>query len=453
MAEQRDGRWRWWGSCRPGTPRSTPARGATRPPSTGSSPRATTRSWPGRSRTGCFDLMFFDDRLAMPGIYGGSVAEAVRTGARPVKLDLSIVLGIVAAATRRIGTGGHLLDDLLHAVPRGPDVRHARPSLGRPGGLERGHVGQRRRGPELRPEGAPGPRQALRPGRRVPRGDDRACGTAGTTTRWCSTARRRSSPIPTRCTSSTTKGTGSPCAVRLTVPRTPQGRPVLLQAGSSGRGREFAARWAELIFTGDPGIDIARAHYKDQKEKIGERRPRPRDGQDAADGLHRRGRVQGPRRGARAALPQRPRRPHGVADPSLRADELRLLRPVARRAHHRRAHRVRLGHPRAGAEHQGAHRWRHGDAGRPGRPPGHPAAGAALRRDRSGHRRPDGGVVRQRRLRRLRHRRHALAGRLRGRRSPGGARAAASGCLPRTVTPARRCASTSAWSAPTPRRG
>jgi alkanesulfonate monooxygenase SsuD/methylene tetrahydromethanopterin reductase-like flavin-dependent oxidoreductase (luciferase family) len=56
----------------------------------------------------------------------------------------------------------------------------------------------------------------------------------------------------------------------LTVPRTPQGRPVLMQAGSSGRGREFAAKWAELIFTGDPGLDVARAHYKDQKEKIGE---------------------------------------------------------------------------------------------------------------------------------------------------------------------------------------
>jgi hypothetical protein len=27
---------------------------------------------------GCFDMMFFDDRLAMPGIYGGSVADAVR---------------------------------------------------------------------------------------------------------------------------------------------------------------------------------------------------------------------------------------------------------------------------------------------------------------------------------------------------------------------------------------
>jgi FMN-dependent oxidoreductase (nitrilotriacetate monooxygenase family) len=56
----------------------------------------------------------------------------------------------------------------------------------------------------------------------------------------------------------------------LTVPRSPQGRPVLLQAGSSGRGRDFAAKWAELIFTGDPNIDVARSHYKDQKERIGQ---------------------------------------------------------------------------------------------------------------------------------------------------------------------------------------
>src|SRR5437899_4664698 len=54
---------------------------------------------------GCFDLMFFDDRLAMPGIYGGSVADAVRLGARPVKLDLSIVHGAVAGVTRSIGLG------------------------------------------------------------------------------------------------------------------------------------------------------------------------------------------------------------------------------------------------------------------------------------------------------------------------------------------------------------
>ncbi len=35
----------------------------------------------------------------------------------------------------------------------------------------------------------------------------------------------------------------------LTTPRSPQGRPVIMQAGSSERGREFGARWGEIIFT------------------------------------------------------------------------------------------------------------------------------------------------------------------------------------------------------------
>jgi FMN-dependent oxidoreductase (nitrilotriacetate monooxygenase family) len=34
----------------------------------------------------------------------------------------------------------------------------------------------------------------------------------------------------------------------LSIPRSPQGRPVILQAGSSARGRDFAARWSEMIF-------------------------------------------------------------------------------------------------------------------------------------------------------------------------------------------------------------
>ena len=163
---------------------------------------------------GCFDLMFFDDRLAMPGIYGGSVAEAVRTGARPVKLDLSIVLGHRGRSHEEHRAGGHVLDDLLLALPCGPDVRHPRPPLGRTGGLERGHVGQRRRGAELRPEGAP--RRTTR-ATTAPTSSSRrrpGSGTAGTTTHWCSIGRRRSSPTPTRCTNSTTRGSGSTCAAR-----------------------------------------------------------------------------------------------------------------------------------------------------------------------------------------------------------------------------------------------
>ena len=54
----------------------------------------------------------------------------------------------------------------------------------------------------------------------------------------------------------------------LTVPRTPQGRPVIIQAGQSGRGRQFAGKWADLIFTGNPSQAIAQEHYADQKATI-----------------------------------------------------------------------------------------------------------------------------------------------------------------------------------------
>lgn len=42
----------------------------------------------------------------------------------------------------------------------------------------------------------------------------------------------------------------------VTVPRSPQGHPVLIQAGQSGRGRQFAARWAELIFAVFPKLAV-----------------------------------------------------------------------------------------------------------------------------------------------------------------------------------------------------
>ncbi len=117
----------------------------------------------------------------------------------------------------------------------------------------------------------------------------------------------------------------------LTVPRSPQGRPVLLQAGSSGRGRDFAARWAELIFTGDPDIDIARTHYKDQKERLAESGRDPGVGEDAADGLHRPGRIHRPGPGTRAGLPERPGASDGLAHVAVGAHELRLLGHGARR--------------------------------------------------------------------------------------------------------------------------
>ena len=52
----------------------------------------------------------------------------------------------------------------------------------------------------------------------------------------------------------------------FTVPRTPQGHPVVIQAGMSGRGQEFAARWGELLFVVYHRLEQAQDRYKKQKK-------------------------------------------------------------------------------------------------------------------------------------------------------------------------------------------
>lgn len=54
----------------------------------------------------------------------------------------------------------------------------------------------------------------------------------------------------------------------LEVPRSPQGHPVLFQAGSSEPGKEFATRYAEAIFTAQPTIAEGREFYSDVKTRI-----------------------------------------------------------------------------------------------------------------------------------------------------------------------------------------
>ena len=54
---------------------------------------------------GKFHMAFFDDRLAMPDIYGHSHEAAIAAGIRPVKMDPVPVLALMAGATRHLGLG------------------------------------------------------------------------------------------------------------------------------------------------------------------------------------------------------------------------------------------------------------------------------------------------------------------------------------------------------------
>lgn len=55
---------------------------------------------------------------------------------------------------------------------------------------------------------------------------------------------------------------------QFNVPRGPQGKPVILQAGDSDRGREFAAASADAIFTRHGTLDAGQAFYSDVKARL-----------------------------------------------------------------------------------------------------------------------------------------------------------------------------------------
>lgn len=54
----------------------------------------------------------------------------------------------------------------------------------------------------------------------------------------------------------------------LNVPRSPQGQPVLVQAGSSEAGKELAAETAEVVFTAHQSLASAVAFYRDLKRRL-----------------------------------------------------------------------------------------------------------------------------------------------------------------------------------------
>ncbi len=55
---------------------------------------------------------------------------------------------------------------------------------------------------------------------------------------------------------------------RFDVPRPPQGHPVIIQAGDSEEGREFAAASADVIFSRHSRLDEGRVFYRDVKSRL-----------------------------------------------------------------------------------------------------------------------------------------------------------------------------------------
>ncbi|WP_410656658.1 NtaA/DmoA family FMN-dependent monooxygenase [Amycolatopsis sp. lyj-112] len=55
----------------------------------------------------------------------------------------------------------------------------------------------------------------------------------------------------------------------FTVPRTPQGQPIVIQAGDSDEGREFAAKTADVIFSRHGSLESGKEFFADVKRRLG----------------------------------------------------------------------------------------------------------------------------------------------------------------------------------------
>ncbi|MEU7372067.1 NtaA/DmoA family FMN-dependent monooxygenase [Streptomyces albidoflavus] len=64
---------------------------------------------------------------------------------------------------------------------------------------------------------------------------------------------------------------------RFGLPRSPQGHPVVIQAGDSPEGREFAAAAADVIFTRHGTLEAGRAFYADVKDRLPAHGRRPEE--------------------------------------------------------------------------------------------------------------------------------------------------------------------------------
>jgi FMN-dependent oxidoreductase (nitrilotriacetate monooxygenase family) len=213
---------------------------------------------------GKFHLAFFDDRLAMPDIYGDDHREAIANGIRVVKMDPSAIITAIGMATRRLGLG--ITYSTTYYEPFHVARLFATLDL-MSGGRAAWNVVTSLNNSEAANFGRT---EHLAHGDRYDRADEFMEVVMGLWNSWDDDALildkatgRFADPAKVRKLDH--KGKYFSAKGPLPVPRSPQGQPVIIQAGQSGRGRSFAGRWGELIFVVYPNMEIGKKQYAEVK--------------------------------------------------------------------------------------------------------------------------------------------------------------------------------------------
>lgn len=216
---------------------------------------------------GKFDFLFFADVLAIPRRFGEDIAEPLRRGTQgAVGLDPMMVAAALAGVTEKLGLA--ITKSATYFAPY--DIARSFASLDL---LSKGRAAWNVVTSLTQAEGQNfGHDEMMDHGRRYDRADEFLEVAFELWNSWQKDAilyQRESGVFADPAKVREINHVGEHFKVRgpLNVPHSPQSRPVIIQAGSSGRGRDYAARWAELIFEIDPSPDSRRAYYADVKAR------------------------------------------------------------------------------------------------------------------------------------------------------------------------------------------
>ena len=194
-----------------------------------------------------FDAVFFADGLGLPDLYKNSFADYVGRGGQISLIDPMVVLPLMARVTKHLGLGSTISTTFNQPY-------HIARSLGSLDLLSKGraawNVVTSATDFEARNVGMAGvpPKD-----KRYDRADDvlEACFALWDCWEPDALVMDKASGVfadPAKIHYADHAGPYVSVRGPMSIPRSPQGRPLILQAGSSPRGRECAVRWADMIF-------------------------------------------------------------------------------------------------------------------------------------------------------------------------------------------------------------
>jgi len=216
---------------------------------------------------GKFHLGFFDDRLAMPDLFAGDHADTVANGIRCVKMDAVTILTVMGMATERLGLGSTYTTTYYEPF----HVARVFATLDlMTGGRAAWNVVTSMNDNEARNMG-----KASHDDHdgRYDRADEFMEVVMGHWDSWedgAIVADRETGLFahPEKVHRLDYEGKFFRSRGPFTVPRSEQGHPVIIQAGQSGRGTTFAARWAECVFVSYHSLETAKRDYAAFKAKV-----------------------------------------------------------------------------------------------------------------------------------------------------------------------------------------